>query len=776
MTIIAEIPAEDPLVLAGAPSLDGSAGPTPTELAADAISADLAARFRAAQDSRKNIEAEMMADERRRLGKYSPEKLAKLTRQGGSRAFDRITESKCAAAEGKLVEMLLLSRGHPWHVEATPIPDLTPEQEEEIAMELARELAEEAQQSQLGGEEIEALFLDRWNDAKARYERKVKEKADASAARMEKQISDYMEEGDWQGVLADFLYDFVTYPVAGIMGPIPYSTLREKWTEEGVTWEEDMQVGFERMDPFGIFPAAMSGAPGDGDFFYRRLIPDDAALDLGRMKGVIPGAFEKAYAAHGKVGDGDIDQQVAESENNQGKTGDVFNPDKGHELVYWWHRMSRKEAAGACRRECEDEHPDERIPYYGLMLNGVIITCEENWDRSGRPQVHLCSFEKKPGTIFGEGIARLMQGPQANRNSNRRALNTNSDMSAQPARVVNSERLQNPEAAETAFPGQVFLVRSSVLPGDNQPAVSYLETPNNTGAILAAIKQTDQDADDITGVFPQAYGSNRQVGPAQTLGGLKLLREDQATRLKLGVVHMEKCLRSFFTAMARFIMVFGPRECWGDQKVAVQGPIKLYLESAASDVYVADMELLKTYKEDLGIAVREEAFVRLARKVLETRREDPADYILTDDELRSEKERMEQEAAAAVPPEGQMPPPDGAAEAGIPPGAPPLEAVPPQGEEPPPEGAEAPAMPPPPQEDPRMIQAQAALLRAQTADRAQAAREDLERRRLLLEETKLVNLLRIAQRKNAAEDAERRSRIAASSFGALGMGATGGAA
>ena len=644
MAIVAPVAKEpeDPLVLAGAPALDGSdAAPTPDELAADAISADLAGRFRAAQDSRKEIEASMLADQRRRLGQYSPEKLAKLTRQGGSRAFDRITEAKCAAAEGKLVEMLLLSRGHPWHVEATPIPDLTPEQEEEIAMELAREIGEEAQQSPMGGEDVEALFLERWNDAKARYERRVKEKADASAARMEKQISDYMEEGDWQGVLADFIYDFVTYPVAGIMGPIPYTTMREKWTADGVTWEDDMQVGFERMDPFGIYPAAMSAEAGDGDFFYRRLIPDDAALELGRMSGVIPGAFEKAYAAHGKIGDGDVDQQIAESENNQGKTGDVFNPDKGHELVYWWHRMTRKEAAGACRRELEEgEQPDERIPYYGLMLNGIIITCVENWDRSGRPQVHLCSFEKKPGTIFGEGISSLMAGPQANRNSNRRALNTNSDMSAQPARVVNSERLQNPEAAGTAFPGQVFLVRSSVIPGDNQPAVSYLETPNNTGAILAAIKQTDQDADDITGVFPQAYGSNRQVGPAQTLGGLQLLREDQATRLKLGVVHMEKCLRSFFTAMARFIMVFGPRDCWGDQKVTVQGPIKLYLESAASDVYVADMELLKTYKEEMGIAIRPEAFVRLARKVFETRREDPADYMLTDDELRQEKEAL----------------------------------------------------------------------------------------------------------------------------------------
>ena len=27
-----------------------------------------------------------------------------------------------------------------------------------------------------------------------------------------------------------------------------------------------------------------------------------AALELGRMSGVIPGAFEKAYAAHGKIG------------------------------------------------------------------------------------------------------------------------------------------------------------------------------------------------------------------------------------------------------------------------------------------------------------------------------------------------------------------------------------------------------------------------------------------------------------------------------------------
>ena len=62
----------------------------------DMVSGELYSRFCAARDSRRSggVEKEMIEDMRRRDGEYEPSVLAALEAQGGSKAFDNVTDVK----------------------------------------------------------------------------------------------------------------------------------------------------------------------------------------------------------------------------------------------------------------------------------------------------------------------------------------------------------------------------------------------------------------------------------------------------------------------------------------------------------------------------------------------------------------------------------------------------------------------------------------------------------------------------------------------------------
>ena len=85
-----------------------------------------------ARIAKKPIENIMLRALRQRNGEYEADKLGQIKSQGGSQVYMMITEVKCRGAESWLRDILLDTGTPPWDLKPTPIPDLAPDQMEEI--------------------------------------------------------------------------------------------------------------------------------------------------------------------------------------------------------------------------------------------------------------------------------------------------------------------------------------------------------------------------------------------------------------------------------------------------------------------------------------------------------------------------------------------------------------------------------------------------------------------------------------------------------------------
>src|SRR5690606_3133184 len=72
------------------------------------LAAHIRSAFEAAVNHRQTsgVTDRLLACQRQRLGNYEPERLAEIARQGGSRIFFNLTETKCSAAEAWIADVL----------------------------------------------------------------------------------------------------------------------------------------------------------------------------------------------------------------------------------------------------------------------------------------------------------------------------------------------------------------------------------------------------------------------------------------------------------------------------------------------------------------------------------------------------------------------------------------------------------------------------------------------------------------------------------------------
>lgn len=632
---------------AGAPDFDALVAEDmpllPEQVPADErLDQELGMRFKAAQDARRDTEKEMFNSLRRRHGEYSPEVFEQLKKAKGSRSFSNITEGKCAAAEAQFVNLILFSPSRAWGIAASPIPELDGAAMEEVLHEAG------VRTGAVEGEDYEAAV----EEIAAAIKKAAQQEADRRAERMQKLIDDQFAEGGWRKSARAVIHDFCTLEVAGWMGPILVRSRERRVEGTAVVYEEKVQPTMVRLDPFGIYPGAGAADVADGDLFYRTLITDDAAAELKSMqsKGFLGDRAALAYSRKGTLlGDGDVDQKVfAELKRQQDPLGLAVNPDGRHELIYWWHRMSRREAAGVRREEIPpEEQADERIGYMGLILNGVVISCVENWDPSGKPQIHVCSYRSEPDSVFGHSLPWLNKDPQNERNVAIRSLHTNMQFSSRPMLDVALTRLVNPWDTTTIHPGKVFATQPDST-GENRPAVTPLAIPNFTPQMLGAANQAGAWADDATGIYPQAYGAAKQIGPAETMGGYQMLREDQMVVLKLAIASLDEAIQSLVDSFWLLNMLTpGHDECKGDSKVVSRGIVQLFLSSENINSLQAKINFL-IQSPAAAANLKPNGLLKLMRAWFVLSNLDPDEYLVTEEEAdRQREEQAEAKRAAA---------------------------------------------------------------------------------------------------------------------------------
>lgn len=686
--------------------------PDSDPLFSDTISADISRRFEAARRARRTeIEAEMLADMRRRDGVYEPDIISRLQSQGGgSTVFDNITDTKCSGVEASLADIFFFSGDKGWSLEPTPIPELD-ELTEREAIRRTVELAIEAGVDPATAEDFDAVS----GELQAQIRKDIEAEAKARAQKMEKLIEDQLAEGGFNQAMNDFIVDLSTHKVAALMGPMP-RIVKKMAVRQGdgvveMAVEEKEILAVERVSPLDLYPAALSTKPEDGDFFVRRRISDDAARNLRNLAGVLPDRLAVGLSKK-PSGEDEVDTTLASITAKTTLGGDT-EPDPVHELIYWWHWMTRKEVAGFLRSEeqPEDAVADDMVPMQGLMLNGTVIKAVPNLDASGRPNVFIASFRRRPGSFWGNGVAGLAKGQQEQVNVIARALNTNIHFSHRPSYQADQAALVDPKALAKTFPGQV--IYTQLPPGDNRKPVEVLQTPNYTDQLIRARVQATSWLDEKSGIYPQSYGSPAQVGPAETLGGYQLLRQDQAKTIKRTLTYISEAVGGLVRAYWLYNMIFSEDESIkGDVEVVTSGIVSIYQTAEESGQMLAVLEMAAK-NPVFAATLKPGAVAHIAREVLRSRRLDVDKLVKSEAEVEAEAMAAQQAAMA-----------EQAAQEG-----------PAQATEP---------LPRPDSESAR-VRAQADMIRAQ----AQAEKVGIEREKLAIERADRLMKIRKAQQELA---------------------------
>jgi hypothetical protein len=633
-------------------------------------------RFDLAKEARKQeIEKKLLEDARRRDGEYEPDVLEKLEMFGGSKTFDNITDPKCAGIESMLADMLVYTNDRIWGLLPTPIPELDGQVQAQAEREVV--LAAMEQGIDPASSEYDEDFAAAAEDLKKQIKAAIEKEAKGRAERMERKISDQLAEGKFEEALNDFITDLATHQIAAMMGPCPQIEMVPAVRGTEVSFEERLVLGVERVSPFHVYPESLSTKPGDGDFFIRKPITDDAAKALRKIPAV-KAARLAAALKRPSTGTEDVDLQL-ETIQQGTSGGNSQKPKEDHELVYWWHRATQKEIdefEGKGTEQAEsgeegelsgadvEEDVGELIPMMGLMLNGIVIKAVPNWDKTGKPQVFVTSFRKRPGAFWGKGGAALAKGPQEQANTAARALQNNINMSAQARTVSDSTLLVDPRALDRSFPGQNISIHNR-NPGDSRKAVEILETPNYTLPLLQARNAIATTLDEKSGVFPQSYGSPAQTGPAKTLGGYQLLRKDQTTTMKRTIANIsQEVIGPLVKAFWLWNMLFDDdMSIKGDFHVVARGPVQSFLATEEAETILAAMELFTTNPQVQAIS-KPLAIATLARRLLKLNRINPGDLLKDESEIFGEIEAAKAaQADAQRNGEGNEPPPPETSEA-----------------------------------------------------------------------------------------------------------------
>ena len=211
----------------------------------------------AAQMAKRPIEHEMLRALRQRNGEYEADKLKQIRMQGGSEVYMMITDVKCRAAESWLRDILLETGTPPWDLDATPIPDLSPAQMQEVESQVAERAISMVQS--LGKAPTQQEIAEAKEMVTQEYRFSLLRAAQTRADRMKIKIDDQMAQGGWAESFNEFITDLVTFPCAFIKGPVVrrQRTLGWKVTPSGQTVVETVErLGpeFERVDPFRMYP------------------------------------------------------------------------------------------------------------------------------------------------------------------------------------------------------------------------------------------------------------------------------------------------------------------------------------------------------------------------------------------------------------------------------------------------------------------------------------------------------------------------------------------
>lgn len=399
------------------------------------LAAHVRRRWEDAQDAKRDVEERMVENLTRRRGQYDSRKLAEIRSFGGSEIFLGITSVKCRAACAWLRDTLMgTGLDRPWQLEHTPEPELPPD----VLMGLQQAFVQQVYQQTLmtGQPPDPAMLQQQAQGMKEETAKQLREEAKLRVERMSQKIEDQLLEGGWALAFSQFLDDLVTFPTAIVKGPVARNRRQLKWSGQELTPTDTVGLEWERVDPFMIYPAPWASNIHEGYVIERHRLTREALQAMLGVEGYNDAAIKAVLMDFDTGGLHEwlwIDSERADAEGKDASAHDtedlidalqLWDSVQGSLLLEW----------GVAPTEVED--PFKSYPCEVWLVGGTVIRAVLNYDPLGRKPYYATSYEKVPGSLWGNAVVDLVRDPQDMVNASARSLANNMGVACLTADTV----------------------------------------------------------------------------------------------------------------------------------------------------------------------------------------------------------------------------------------------------------------------------------------------------------------------------------------------------
>ena len=502
------------------------------------LAAHVRKRWEISRDSKRDLEERMLECLRQRNGDYDPDIEAQIRAQGGSDIFIQLTSVKCRAATSWLRDTLLGSgNDKPWSISATPEPELPQNIMDELQAELAMQITTHLQQT---GQMVDEATLQK----KAKEMRDVafnqyRDEAAIRVERMERKMEDQLLEGNWTKALNEFIDDVVTFPFACLKGPVKRRRKVMKWVDGQLQAMDVIRNEWERVDPFMLYWAPWAWDINDGYVIERHRMTRDQLQSLIDVPGYNNDAIRSVlYNFNG----GNLEEWLwVDSAQTEAEGKDTLHATINEDLIdalQLWDSVEGKMLLEWGVPEEEIPDPALNYPCEVWLIGNTVIRAVLNYDPIGRKPYYLTSYEAKPGSVDGKGVADLCRDSQLMMNATARALANNMGISSGPQVGVNVSRLPPGDDITDLHPWKIWQFEASEF-NDGSPPLTFFQPPSNAQELMAVFEKFSERADEDT-MIPKYMTGGHTPGAGRTSSGLSMMISNAGKGIKQVINNIDK--------------------------------------------------------------------------------------------------------------------------------------------------------------------------------------------------------------------------------------------
>jgi hypothetical protein len=538
-----------------------------------------------AQQAKLTIEQQLLEALYARRGEYTATKQAQIIESKQPLIYMMVAGSKMRQVDALLRDILLGAGSEkPWAIHPTPAPELPPAEVQSIVQLLQNEIVQF--QQIMGGMPDISLVRDRMQGLRDELDAKVREDARTRSDRMEHKMEDQLTEGGIQEALDQFISDLSTFKTAFLKGPVVRKKPKLAWGPDGsLSVTEALALGWERTDPFMMYPAPWARTINEGPLIERhRLTRDDLNQMIG-VDGYNEAAIRKVLDEYGLGGLHNwraIDSQKAIAEGKS-QIAAATNSNELIDALQYWGSASGQHLRDWGMTKAQIPDPNKEYQIEAWLIGPYVIKAVLNADPLARRPYYAASFQTIPGSVWGNCPYDLMHDCQDMCNAAARSLAANLGIASGPQVAIISSRLPPGEEVTDMFPWKIWQFEHDPM-GSTAKPIEFFQPQSNAAELMQVYEKFSVLADEYTGIPRYMSGFNEGAGGAgRTASGMSMMIGNASKIIKQVLSGIDVHV---WTPMLERLYYYNMRygddpDLKGDIKIVARGAVSLQIKDAA---------------------------------------------------------------------------------------------------------------------------------------------------------------------------------------------------